>query len=219
MRQDARSMDFKTFSQKYKHLGFEHNAAYHTSKNEVNAHNMMKDKNIGKKGKHVAQQYLDAAKVQDILDKQIITIKNRQLGKGGSSYGTGGSNYGCQALLCFAGGMHVAECRSTIRKVLRDLWKGRGFPTCIGYNGRVNAGTSRIIFKASQSPKIKTINYFSTVYCPDGKTIANRISYRKDENFEDRKYACNKIEINIPKNIASDKQHQKQIYYFNPYQQ
>lgn len=38
--------------------------------------------------------------------------------------------FGCQAFLCFAGGMHTPECQSTIRKVTRDLARGRSFPTC-----------------------------------------------------------------------------------------
>lgn len=38
--------------------------------------------------------------------------------------------HGCKAYLCFAGGMAVSECQSTIRKVKRDLIRGRAFPTC-----------------------------------------------------------------------------------------
>lgn len=47
-----------------------------------------------------------------------------------SSVALADDNYGCQALLCFAGGKGVAECASTIRQVTRDLAKGKGFPHC-----------------------------------------------------------------------------------------
>lgn len=40
------------------------------------------------------------------------------------------SDYGCKALLCFAGGRNVGECQSTINSVLRDLAKGKSFPSC-----------------------------------------------------------------------------------------
>lgn len=38
--------------------------------------------------------------------------------------------HGCKAYLCFAGGMAFPECEPTIRKVKRDLARGRGFPQC-----------------------------------------------------------------------------------------
>ncbi|MCL1624207.1 hypothetical protein M2R47_08160 [Moraxella sp. Tifton1] len=38
--------------------------------------------------------------------------------------------FGCQAFLCFAGGIHTPECQSTIRKVTRDLARGKSFPVC-----------------------------------------------------------------------------------------
>lgn len=40
------------------------------------------------------------------------------------------SDYGCKALLCFAGGRNVSECQSTINSVLRDLARGKSFPSC-----------------------------------------------------------------------------------------
>lgn len=39
-------------------------------------------------------------------------------------------NYGCRAMLCFAGGLGESECQDTIKKVRKDLAKGRGFPHC-----------------------------------------------------------------------------------------
>lgn len=210
-RQDARNMTTDNFLKKYGKT--EWNVRYHLSANEVNAKQVLKLNSVSKKAKQEAQARLDRAKQQDRLDKQLLSHKPSSTGLplGKASAGGGGS-YGCKALLCFAGGMHVAECRSTIRKVLRDMWKGRGFPTCIGYNGRVNAGISRIAFKKSESYQIN-----GAVYCPDKKTFATRVSFRRNEDDEDIVYACDKVEINIPKDIAADKQHQKQIYYFNRY--
>ncbi|WP_151745297.1 hypothetical protein [Acinetobacter calcoaceticus] len=40
------------------------------------------------------------------------------------------SDYGCEALLCFAGGKNVSECQPTIKKVLKDLSRGKSFPSC-----------------------------------------------------------------------------------------
>ena len=40
------------------------------------------------------------------------------------------STDGCKALLCFAGGRNVSECQSTINSVLRDLARGKSFPSC-----------------------------------------------------------------------------------------
>lgn len=39
-------------------------------------------------------------------------------------------SYGCEAFLCFAGGMHEPACQKTILRVKRDLIRGRGFPHC-----------------------------------------------------------------------------------------
>ncbi|OPH37638.1 hypothetical protein, partial [Moraxella equi] len=38
--------------------------------------------------------------------------------------------YGCSAYLCFAGGFAYPECQQVIRKVTRDLIRGKSFPTC-----------------------------------------------------------------------------------------
>jgi hypothetical protein len=51
-------------------------------------------------------------------------------GVGVVSESANASDYGCKALLCFAGGQGVAECQSTIAQVYKDLAKGRGFPSC-----------------------------------------------------------------------------------------
>lgn len=39
-------------------------------------------------------------------------------------------SYGCEAFLCFAGGLHEPTCQKTILQVKRDLIRGRGFPHC-----------------------------------------------------------------------------------------
>lgn len=39
-------------------------------------------------------------------------------------------SYGCEAFLCFAGGLHEPACQKTILRVKRDLIRGRGFPHC-----------------------------------------------------------------------------------------
>ena len=38
-----------------------------------------------------------------------------------SGIGTAQAADGCKAILCFAGGMHEPECRSTIREVVNDI--------------------------------------------------------------------------------------------------
>ena len=38
--------------------------------------------------------------------------------------------YGCSAYLCFAGGFVYPECQKVIRKVTRDLLRGKAFPSC-----------------------------------------------------------------------------------------
>lgn len=39
-------------------------------------------------------------------------------------------DFGCKAVLCFAGGQGLAECASTIAEVKKRLAKGKGFPHC-----------------------------------------------------------------------------------------
>lgn len=82
--------------------------------------------------------------------------------------------YGCQAYLCFAGGMGYAECQSTISKVKRDLLRGRSFPSCsmlanpdgsIGGNGSPRIWTEKTrkrIYIKMQDPtgEIKQLSSF-----------------------------------------------------------
>ncbi|MEO4090775.1 hypothetical protein ABH307_00620 [Acinetobacter pittii] len=55
-------------------------------------------------------------------------------------------DYGCQALLCFAGGKNVSECQPTINKVLKDLARGKSFPHCqmANENGATNENPIRV---------------------------------------------------------------------------
>lgn len=39
-------------------------------------------------------------------------------------------DFGCKAVLCFAGGKGLSECASTITEVKKRLAKGKGFPHC-----------------------------------------------------------------------------------------
>lgn len=106
-------------------------------------------------------------------------------------------NYGCEALLCFAGGKGLSECQPTVKRVLRDLSKGKGFPHCSFVKGdgvtENNAISTRMFTERSNRP-----------ICRDGVTRANR-------SFVG--YYCKTIEINVKPEYAADKEHQKQ--YFN----
>lgn len=77
-------------------------------------------------------------------------------------------DFGCKAVLCFAGGQGLAECASTIAEVKKRLAKGKGFPHCsfIGPNGNQNQITqqSQPFFKRVNSP-----------ICPDGQTHSKAI--------------------------------------------
>ena len=114
------------------------------------------------------------------------------------------SDFGCQALMCFAGGKGVAECQSTIRQVLKDMAKGEGFPSCtfVSSNGGV-AGSS--------DDKVSTRRYTQNVpynqrYCQDGET-------RPTKSPMTRTAYCKTIEINISPDYAASPEHVKQ--YFN----
>lgn len=109
-------------------------------------------------------------------------------------------DFGCEALLCFAGGKGVSECQPTIRKVIRDMAKGQGFPVCnfIGSSGSSDSNNNIV------SARRYTENWNSRI-CRDGETRATSI--RKGS------YRCKTIEINIAPEYSADPAHQKQ--YFN----
>lgn len=116
------------------------------------------------------------------------------------------SDFGCKALMCFAGGKGVAECQSTIRKVLEDMAKGEGFPSCtfVSSNGGV-AGSS--------DDKVSTRRYTQNVpynqnYCQDGETRPRKIPIT-------RTAYCKTIEINISPDYAASPEHVKQYFNYN----
>jgi len=79
----------------------------------------------------------------------------------GVSGAASASDFGCQVLLCLAnpqGPTAVAECVPPIKKLFRDLAKGKPFPSCTLSNG----GTDTSNFAR------QTTNYYPT--CPDGLT-------------------------------------------------
>lgn len=69
-------------------------------------------------------------------------------------------NYGCRAFMCFAGGLNVSECQSTISDVKKDLAKGKGFPHCSfvssNQDGSVGGGEGQ--------PKISSYTHNKRVY-------------------------------------------------------
>lgn len=111
-------------------------------------------------------------------------------------------NYGCEALLCFAGGKGVSECQPTIKRVLKDLAKGKSFPHCTMVNGSGQA-TSEI--KDAISVRRFTETQKSPI-CKDGETKGRRIFGGI--------YSCPTIEINVSPAYAVDGQHQKQIFNY-----
>lgn len=122
------------------------------------------------------------------------------LAAGCGSYASA-SDFGCQALLCFAGGKNVSECQPTIKKVLKDLAKGKGFPHCTFVGSGGSAGSS---------DNVVTTRMFTEVWnrpiCRDGQTRAKRMAFGNG-------YACKTIEINVDPKYAADQIHQRQ--YFN----
>lgn len=125
------------------------------------------------------------------------------------------SDFGCKALLCFAGGKGVSECQPTIKKVIRDMAKGKGFPHCSlvgggssssGAIGLGESGTTKNLTDSMITVKRYTETQRRGGMCKDGETQARRIfnSY----------YVCPTIEINIPPEYSADEKHQKQIYNY-----
>ncbi len=106
-------------------------------------------------------------------------------------------NYGCEAFMCFAGGKNVNECQPTIKRVLKDLSKGKGFPHCSFVKGdgttENNAISTRMFTERSNKP-----------ICRDGVTRATR-------SFMG--YTCKTIEINIKPEYAVNVANKQQ--YFN----
>lgn len=108
------------------------------------------------------------------------------------------SDFGCEALLCFAGGKNVGECQPTIKKVLKDLAKGKSFPHCdlVGSSG-------------SSGDNVQVKHYTTTQrspICKDGVTRGKRTFIG---------YQCPTIEINIKPDFALDPKHQQQFFNYS----
>ncbi|MGD9569839.1 MAG: hypothetical protein AB7V48_16260 [Sedimentibacter sp.] len=131
--------------------------------------------------------------------KRIIKIAIAALPLMGAASMAKASDYGCEALLCFAGGKNVSECQPTIKRVLKDLAKGKGFPHCsfVNFNGSTGSSEGMV------STRLYTERTNSRT-CRDGQTKATR-------SFMG--YYCKTIEINIDPKFAASPDHQKQ--YFN----
>lgn len=117
------------------------------------------------------------------------------------------SNFGCEALLCFAGGKNVAECQPTIKKVLRDLSKGRGFPHCSLVSGTSINGQS--LNDQQELKDAITVKHYTSRQrkriCQDGVTAGRRTLGG---------YSCKTIEINVKPQYAADEKHVKQFYNY-----
>lgn len=72
-------------------------------------------------------------------------------------------DFGCKAVLCFAGGKGLSECASTISEVKKRLAKGKGFPHCsfAGPSGEQNQITQQ------SKPFMRKVG---GSICPDGET-------------------------------------------------
>lgn len=70
-------------------------------------------------------------------------------------------DFGCKAVLCFAGGKGLSECTSTIKEVKKRLAKGKGFPHCsfVGGDNQNNLVEQSNVFQR----KVK-----AGQACPDG---------------------------------------------------
>ena len=83
-------------------------------------------------------------------------------------------DFGCKAVLCFAGGKGVSECQDTIREVKKRLAKGKGFPHCSFVND--NGSTTDMVSQSNVwTRKLGKRNNI----CPDG----TKTSWYKDKNF------------------------------------
>ncbi len=114
------------------------------------------------------------------------------------------SDYGCEALLCFAGGKNVSECQPTIKRVLIDRAKGKVFPHCCMVSGSSSGGVSG---SSEDFVNVRLYNErWRSGVCRDGQTRAIRTIGG---------YYCKTIEINIKPEYAADPSHQKQFYNWN----
>lgn len=116
------------------------------------------------------------------------------------------SDFGCQALLCFAGGKGVAECQSTIRKVIRDLARGKGFPVCTfeGPKKTIQSSENLVNTRLYRKP------WNARQVCQDGETMPKRLG-----RYGYRNYYCPTIEVKLDPSIVADKSYLIQEYNYD----
>lgn len=74
-----------------------------------------------------------------------------------ASASTFAEDFGCKALLCFAGGKNVSECQSTINKVVKDMARGKSFPHCT-MSGDVNQNDIINVKTYKKKKKVRRID-------------------------------------------------------------
>lgn len=97
----------------------------------------------------------------------------------------------------------MSECRSTIKKVVRDMARGKAFPHCAFVSADGSNGSDDIIKTRMYLHKIKG----GDKHCPDGETKRNPISTNSNA-------FCNAIEIKIKEGYVADKDHETQIFFY-----
>jgi len=92
-----------------------------------------------------------------------LLLSSLAIGAASASSMAMADDFGCKAVLCFAGGKGLSECASTISEVKKRLAKGKGFPHCsfAGPNGEENEITKQ------SKPFTRRV---SGSTCPDGET-------------------------------------------------
>jgi len=117
-------------------------------------------------------------------------------------------DFGCQALLCFAGGKNVSECQPTIKKVIRDMSKGKPFPHCQMVGSSI-FGSSNDSNAPKETKDMITVKHYTQRQnkriCQDGVTVGTRTFVG---------YSCKTIEINVKPEYAADKSHVQQFYNY-----
>lgn len=117
-------------------------------------------------------------------------------------------DFGCQALLCFAGGKNVSECQPTVKKVIRDMSKGKPFPHC-KMTGSSSFGSSNGSNTPKETKDMITVKHYTqrqkNRICQDGVTVGTRTFVG---------YSCKTIEINVKPEYAADKSHVQQFYNY-----
>lgn len=89
-----------------------------------------------------------------------------------------------------------------LKKVLRDIAKGRKFPVCVGYNGNIISHLTNEVYVTGNRKFI----------CPDNTTKPYFTFETKNGYY---RHFCRKINIDIPPDTASDSEHLHQTYYID----